>query len=184
VDVRVIAATNTDLRSRVDAGEFREDLFFRLEVLPIRIPPLRERLEDLPLLVAHFREKIARRLGRETPGIGAGVIEALRRYPWPGNVRELENTLEQSFILASGDTITVADLPEKLRQRTPQPGDFSLPTGGLVLEDLEQDLIRQALNRSHGSIKDAAQLLGLTYKTLQYRLKKHEIDRKEAGMEG
>jgi len=106
----------------------------------------------------------------------------MRRYRWPGNVRELENTLEHLYILFDGDVIHANDLPDKLRNREPETGDIVLPSGGLVLEDLEQDLIRQALARSGGSIKDAAELLGLTYKTLQYRLKKHEIDRKgEAG---
>ncbi|MBN2310619.1 MAG: sigma-54-dependent Fis family transcriptional regulator, partial [Candidatus Hydrogenedentes bacterium] len=177
VDVRVIAASNRDLRKRVDTGEFREDLFFRLDVLPVRLPPLRERLQDLPLLVSHFREKLAKRLGKPVPAVTADALDAMRRYRWPGNVRELENTLEQLFILTDGDAITAADLPEKLRERTPVSGEFELPMGGIVLEELEQDLIRQALARSGGSIKEAAELLGLTYKTLQYRLKKHEIDR-------
>jgi DNA-binding NtrC family response regulator len=177
VDVRVIAATNRDLRARVDDGAFRQDLYFRLEVLPIRVPPLRERMDDLPSLVQHFRAKLAERLGREAPRLDAAVIDAFRRYRWPGNVRELENTLEQLFILSDDGAITAADLPDKLREPAPAPSGFALPQGGLVLEDLEQDLIRQALARSGGRIKEAADLLGLTYKTLQYRLKKHDIDR-------
>ncbi len=182
VDVRVIAATNRELRKLVDNGEFREDLFFRLDVLPVALPPLRDRLHDLPLLIQHFREKLSKRLGKKCPTLASDTLEAMRHYRWPGNVRELENTLEQLYILADGDVIHAEDLPEKLRNRAPESGDFVLPTGGLVLEDLEQDLIRQALGRSGGSIKDAAELLGLTYKTLQYRLKKHEIDRRgEAG---
>ncbi len=181
VDVRVIAATNRELKSVVDEGRFREDLYFRLEVLPIRIPPLRERIEDLPLLVDHFRQKLATRLGQPAPALGAAAIDAMKRYRWPGNVRELENTLEQVFILCDKDTIAVDDLPEKLRTREPQTGEVDLPAGGLVLEELEQDLIRQALARSGGRIKDAAELLGLSYKTLQYRLKKHDIDKHEAG---
>ncbi len=181
VDVRVIAATNRELKSVVDEGRFREDLYFRLEVLPIRIPPLRERIEDLPLLVDHFRQKLATRLGQPAPALSAAAIDAMKRYRWPGNVRELENTLEQVFILCDKDTIAVDDLPEKLRTREPQTGEVDLPAGGLVLEELEQDLIRQALARSGGRIKDAAELLGLSYKTLQYRLKKHDIDKHEAG---
>jgi DNA-binding NtrC family response regulator len=179
VDVRVIAASNRDLRKAVAAGEFREDLYFRLDVLPVVLPPLRERIQDLSLLVSHFRVKLAARLARPAPRIGADVIEVLRRYRWPGNVRELENLLEQLFILCDRDTIAVSDLPEKLLEPVPAPGEFKLPAGGLVLEDMEQDLIRQALERSGGRIKDAAELLGLTYKTLQYRIKKHDIDRKE-----
>ncbi len=178
VDVRTIVATNRDLRQAVTDGEFREDLYFRLEVLPVEIPPLRERIEDLPLLVSHFREKLSKKLGIAAPTVGPAVIESFRHYRWPGNVRELEHTLEQLFILADHDTLTEDDLPEKLRVRAPQSGDFALPPGGLVLEDLEQDLIRQALDRTSGRIKEAAELLGTTYKTLQYRLKKYDIGRR------
>ena len=180
VDVRVIAATNRDLRERVDRGEFREDLYFRLEVLPVHLPPLRERIEDLPLLIKHFREKLGPKIGIDAPQIAAEVVDAFRRYRWPGNVRELEHTLEQLFILVNGDTVTASDLPGKFRQAGEMAGEVGLPPGGLSLEELEQDLIRQALERSGGRIKEAAELLGLTYKTLQYRLKKHEIDRKSA----
>ena len=178
VDVRVIAATNRDLKKHVAAGEFREDLYFRLDVMTVPLPPLRERIQDLPLLIRHFREKIASRIGKSCPSMGPDVLDAMRRYRWPGNVRELENTLEQVFILCDRDIVHMDDLPEKLRHRQPETGAFTLPPGGIVLEDLEQDFIRQALAHSGGSIKDAAELLGLTYKTLQYRLKKHEIDRK------
>ena len=178
VDVRVIAATNRDLRERVAQGEFREDLYFRLEVLPVDLPPLRERMEDLPRLVKHFREKLGKKIGIEAPMMGPDVLDAFRRYRWPGNVRELEHTLEQLIILANSDTILAQDLPGKFRQHVETSGEIDLPPGGLSLEELEQDLIRQALERSGGRIKEAAELLGLTYKTLQYRLKKHEIDRK------
>jgi len=180
VDVRVIAATNQDLATLVDKGAFRQDLYYRLEVLPIRLPPLRDRLQDLPLLIQHFKAKLSAKLQKEAPAVESDVFEALRRYRWPGNVRELENTLEQLFVL-NDDRLTVDDLPPKLRERKPETGNVTLPPGGLILEDLEQDLIRQALDRSGGSIKEAAELLGLTYKTLQYRLKKHEIDRKSPG---
>jgi len=177
VDVRVIAATNHDLRERVASGDFREDLYFRVDVLPISLPPLRDRIEDLPLLISHFREKLGKRLGKDAPTIGPDVLEAMRRYRWPGNVRELENTLEQVFILCDRPEVALDDVPEKLRERPSTTEDIALPAGGLVLEQLEQTLIRQALERSGGRIKEAADLLGLTYKTLQYRLKKHEIDR-------
>lgn len=179
VNVRVIAATNQPLSKLVQEGAFRQDLYYRLEVLPIELPPLRRRIQDLPLLISHFREKLSARLGRPVPRVGADALEAMRRYRWPGNVRELEHTLEQLFILSDGDVIHEDDLPEKLRQFTPESGVFTLPPGGIVLEELEQDLIRQALQRSGGRIKEAAEMLGLTYKTLQYRLKKHDIDRHE-----
>ncbi len=177
VDVRVIVATNRDLKKRVEEGAFREDLYFRLEVLSIELPPLRDRMEDLPLLVSHFRDKLGKKLGIVPPTVGPDIIDAFRRYRWPGNVRELEHTLEQIFILSDGGEVRMEDLPAKLRSPQPDPGGIALPAGGLVLEDLEQELIRQALDRSGGRIKEAAELLGLTYKTLQYRLKKHEIDR-------
>jgi DNA-binding NtrC family response regulator len=164
----------------VERGEFREDLYFRLEVLPVYLPPLRERIEDLPLLIKHFREKLGAKIGIDTPQVGPEVVDAFRRYRWPGNVRELEHTLEQLFILANDDVLTAKDLPEKFHQVPVPAGEVGLPPGGLSLEELEQDLIRQALERSGGRIKEAAELLGLTYKTLQYRLKKHEIDRKAA----
>jgi two-component system NtrC family response regulator len=177
VDVRVIVATNRNLRQRVEEGAFRTDLYYRLEVLSIELPPLRDRTQDLPLLVAHFREKLGKKLGIEPPVVVPDVLDAFRRYRWPGNVRELEHTLEQAFILSNAPRLTADDLPEKLRTPAPQTGGFLLPPGGLVMEDLEEDLIRQALDRAGGRIKEAAELLGLTYKTLQYRLKKHDIDR-------
>jgi len=178
VDVRVIAATNRDLKTAVEDGTFRQDLFYRLDVLNLRLPPLRERIEDLPALIRHFREKIAKRIGKAAPEISADVVERMRRYRWPGNVRELENTLEQLFILTDAPVLRLEHLPEKLREAAPESSQYSLPAGGVVLEDLEQELIRQALQRSGGRVKEAAELLGLTYKTLQYRLKKHEIDRR------
>mgnify|MGYP002623773506 CR=1 FL=1 len=181
VDVRVIAATNRDLRERVQEGSFREDLFYRLDVLNISLPPLRDRTDDLSVLVAHFREKLSARIGKPAPELSADAFEQFRRYRWPGNVRELENTLEQLFILTDVPTIAPEHLPEKLRAAPPVEGAFELPPGGIVLEDLEQEFIRQALARSGGRITEAAELLGLSYKTLQYRLKKHEIDRHAAG---
>jgi len=177
VDVRVIAATNRDLQKVVAEGNFREDLFFRLEVLPVPLPALRNRINDLPLLIDHLRKKLADRLGKTCPTVSADAIELMRAYRWPGNVRELENVLEQLYILTDSDTITPNDLPKKFHERAPGSTDFKLPRGGLVLEDLEQEFIRQAIAQSGGSIKEAAVLLGLTYKTLQYRLKKHDIDR-------
>ncbi|HNR34757.1 MAG TPA: sigma-54 dependent transcriptional regulator [Candidatus Hydrogenedentes bacterium] len=178
VDVRVLVATNRDLAQRVEEGAFRKDLYYRLDVLRVDLPPLRDRMQDLPLLLAHFRGKLAAKLGKPAPNLSPDAIDAMRRYRWPGNVRELENTLEQLFILCDGPVVEFDALPEKLRQRNAEPGLFTLPPGGIVLEDLEQDFIRQALERSGGRIKEAAELLGLTYKTLQYRLKKHDIDRR------
>lgn len=175
VDVRVIVATNRKLSQRVEEGSFRQDLYYRLEVLVIELPPLRDRMQDLPLLVKHFREKLGKRLGITPPGVGLPIIEAFQRYHWPGNVRELEHVLEQCFVLCTGAELRVEDLPEKVRKPAPQTGGFVLPPNGIVLEDLEEDLIRQAMERTGGRLKEAADLLGVTYKTLQYRLKKHSI---------
>lgn len=177
VDVRAIVATNHNLRQCVEDGTFRRDLYYRLEVLSIDLPPLRERMDDLPLLVSHFRDKIARKLNMEPPDISPEVMDAFRRYRWPGNIRELENTLEELFILAKEPVLRLQNLPAKLAVREPQTGGFMLPPGGLVLEHVEQELIRQAMERSNGSIREAAELLGLSYKTLQYRLKKYDVDR-------
>lgn len=176
VDVRVIVATNRDLAKRVEEGRFRKDLYYRLDVLRVDLPPLRDRIQDLPLLISHFRQKLSAKLQKPSPSLGADVVERMRRYRWPGNVRELENTLEQLFILCDGESITLDDLPAKLREKPSGPCCFQLPPGGIVLEQVEQDFIRQAMEQSGGSIKEAADLLGLTYKTLQYRLKKHEIE--------
>ncbi|NLO33476.1 MAG: sigma-54-dependent Fis family transcriptional regulator [Candidatus Hydrogenedentes bacterium] len=177
VDVRTIVATNRNLRQCVAEGSFRQDLYYRLEVLSIPLPPLRDRMDDLPLLISHFRDKLAKKLNMDPPMISSEVVDAFRKYRWPGNVRELEHTLEEMFILSPGTTLERSSLPEKLLAAEEQPADILLPSGGLILEKVEQELIQQALERSGGSIKEAAELLGLSYKTLQYRLKKYEIER-------
>lgn len=184
VDVRVIAATNRDLTAQVEKSEFRQDLFFRLDVLNVSLPPLRQRLGDLPLLISHFREKLAKKIGKAAPEISPDVLDAMSKYRWPGNVRELENALEQMFILTDAPVLALEHLPDKLRHPAVKTGEFELPPGGLVFEELEQEFIRQALDRSNGSIKEAAAILGLTYKTLQYRLKKHDIRPKGEGEPG
>ncbi|MFP6616516.1 MAG: sigma-54 dependent transcriptional regulator [Candidatus Hydrogenedentota bacterium] len=178
VDVRVIAATNRDLQKRVASGEFREDLFYRLDVLNIALPALRERASDLSLLIQHFRDKLGGKTGKPAPEVSMDALLMFENYRWPGNVRELENTLEQIFVLTDAATIAVGQLPEKFAQSSADSGDIVLPAGGVHLEDLEEDLMRQALERSGGRIKEAAELLGLTYKTFQYRLKKHDIQKK------
>lgn len=178
VDVRVIAATNRDLPDRVANGEFREDLYYRLDVLNVNLPPLRECSDDFPLLIQHFREKLSRSMGKPAPEINMDTLKQFQNYRWPGNVRELENTLEQLFILSDAPTIGVDQLPEKFSQPSSKPAEYALPSGGVNLEDLEQDLMRQALEQSGGRIKEAAELLGMTYKTFQYRIKKHDIQKK------
>jgi transcriptional regulator with GAF, ATPase, and Fis domain len=170
VDVRVVAATNRDLQKLIAEGDFREDLFYRINVVPIQIPPLRQRPDDVPLLIAHFLEKFnagARRVSAE-------AMEALAQYSWPGNVRELENTIERILILGQGEEITLADLPAEVRHALPtcQVAGMGmiLPEDGCDLEEVELDLVRQALDRTGGSVPKAAKLLGLTAKTLEARM--------------
>jgi len=161
VDVRVVAATNHDLQQLIAGGEFREDLFYRLNVVPITLPPLRQRPGDIPRLVAHFLDKF--QAGGRT--ISNDAMEALVGYPWPGNIRELENAIERIVILALGDEIGVADLPAEVRAgaaaAAPRARLLELPEEGLEMDTLESDLIRQALDRSAGNAQRAARLLGL-----------------------
>lgn len=172
VDVRLVAATNQDLQQLIADGDFREDLFYRLNVVPVTIPTLRHRSGDIPLLVAHFLEK----LNAGTKSISPDAMEALVRYSWPGNIRELENTIERIIILSHGDEIEVTDLPAEVRAgltaRDRAPSCFLLPEDGIDLEEVELDMIRQALDRAGASVPKAAKLLGLTAKTLEARMQR------------
>lgn len=172
VDVRVVAATNRDLQELIAEGTFREDLFYRLNVVPVTLPPLRARTNDIPLLVAHFLEKSkagARRISPE-------AMEALVTYQWPGNIRELENAIERIVILSHGEEIGLDDLPLEIRLNSgscsPTDGGFVLPDKGVDLEEVELDLVRQALARAGGSAPKAAKLLGLTARTLEARMQR------------
>ncbi len=170
VDVRVVAATNQDLQQLIVDGGFREDLFYRLNVVPVTLPPLRQRAGDIPLLVAHFLDKF----NAGTKRIAPDAMEALVKYQWPGNIRELENTIERFVILAHGEEITPADLPAEVRSgaavNVPLVAGFVLPEDGVDLEEVELDLVRQALSRSGGNVPKAAKLVGLTAKTLEARM--------------
>jgi two-component system, NtrC family, response regulator AtoC len=172
VDVRVIAATNVDLRAALEQGRFREDLYYRLNVVPINIPPLRDRKEDIPFLARHFVQKLSAELGSTAKEISPAAIDRLLTHSWPGNVRELENTLERSLVLAAGEMLQPADLRIEaprtvnavLSQQTPL-----LPEGE-TLEHWEQMMIREALRRANGNKSQAARILGLTRNALRYRL--------------
>jgi two-component system, NtrC family, response regulator AtoC len=169
VDVRVVAATNRDLQQLIADGSFREDLFYRLNVVPITLPPLRQRQGDVPLLVAHFLEK--HKAGGKT--ISNDAMEALSSYPWPGNIRELENTIERIVILSAHDEVGMEDLPAEVRAGV-APGSartrgFELPEEGLDLEEVEMHFLQQALERSGGNAAKAAKLVGLTPKTFEAR---------------
>jgi len=170
VDVRVVAATNRDLQQLIADGTFREDLFYRLNVVPITLPPLRQRKGDIPRLVAHFLDKY-KAAGRT---ITNDAMQALTGYPWPGNIRELENTIERIVILASAPEIGIDDLPAEVRTGVAPSASrthtFELPEEGLDLEEVEMDLLRQAMDRAGGSATKAAKLVGLTPKTLEARM--------------
>lgn len=181
VDVRIIAATNKDLEKAVKDGGFREDLYYRLNVIPVHLPPLRQIKEDIPMLIEHFVVEISKRKKKELPKLSRQVLDCLINYSWPGNVRELENLLERLIILKEGDVITIEDLPDRFRIKqfqTQQAGakTYTLPSGGvdlnLLLEEMEKNLIFQALESSDGVKSKAASLLGLNRTTLIEKMKK------------
>ena len=183
VDVRVLAASNRDLEAEVKAGRFREDLFYRLNVIQVVIPPLRDRREDIGLLLRHFITRYSQEIGKEVRAVEPEAEAALKNYDWPGNVRELENTVERAISLAHSDTLSLADLPEKVRCR--QPVSPSLPSlsrirPGQNLESLlaeaERKLIEEALAQSGGVKKKAAELLGVSFRSFRYRLEKLGMD--------
>jgi DNA-binding NtrC family response regulator len=175
VDVRVIAASNRDLRAMVSDGRFQEDLYYRLNVIPVHIPPLRERRDDVPVLVEHFIAKHAQRAGKRIEGVQAGVIEALQASDWPGNVRELENTIERAVVLSptpqiGPDVIRILDVTS-----APPPG---LPSLNLRqnLDWTERETVRRALDTAGGVKKDAAEAMGISQRALSYYLAKHRVE--------
>lgn len=172
VDARVIAATNRDLAAEVAAGRFREDLYYRLNVVAVTMPPLRERREDVPLLAEHFRERFSRRHGTRVEPFSTAVLRRLVEYPWPGNARELANAVERLVLLAEDGVVSPADLPAELAAPARTSGGFRLPPGGLSFEELERDLLAQALELAAGNRARAARLLDLPYKAFLYRLEK------------
>jgi len=195
-DVRIIAATNKDLAEEVKQGRFREDLFYRLNVIPMHLPPLRDRLEDIPLLAGHFLRRHAQEMGKSVVKLSDQALDGLLGHDWPGNVRELDNVIQRQVALACGDTIEKIDLVPNLggnrRQQVPQEspvveqgstdsnaaedGEISLPSDGVQLEEhlleVERNLILQALERTGGNQTRAAMLLGVSYRQIRYRSKK------------
>jgi DNA-binding NtrC family response regulator len=172
VDVRIVAAANQDLERAVREGRFREDLYYRLNVIPIALPPLRERRTDVPLLVEHFVAKYA---GGRPRGVSEDALQSLIAYDWPGNVRELESVIERALLLGEGDVIVPADLPASVRAGTAAPRgalDLEIPDAGIDLEAVERSLIVKALEKAGGNVTRAARLLGLSRRTLQYRMEK------------
>jgi len=177
VDVRVVAATNADLEGAVRDGRFRTDLFYRLNTFPIRLPPLRERAEDIPVLLRFFIDKFNKEFNKQVTGVDDDAMAALMRHPWPGNVRELRNAVERAMILGPGPTLTNKDFVFSLEVAgDPVQGGgrlLSLPAEGLDMEELERDLVRQALEKSGGNQSRAAQLLGMSRDQIRYRVEKY-----------
>ena len=182
VDVRIIAATNQDLELLVKNGRFREDLYYRLNVIPIRIPPLRERKSDIPLLVHHFLERIRTEEGRQVDGISDEAMRALIEYNWPGNVRELENLIERMSIMKTGGKIELSDLPDQIVKKCDAPLNASAHTDGEVISlkdavsEYEAGLIRHALEKSGGNKNKAAKLLCINRTTLIEKIKRLGIE--------
>jgi two-component system NtrC family response regulator len=185
VDVRVLAATNRDLEKMIAGGTFREDLYYRLAVVSIRMPPLRERVDDIPLLVDAFLEKHAQRLAHARPAIQKDVYSAFNLYSWPGNIRELENVVERALVLDQDGVIALDDLPDRLRTRAQRIGNvrIELPDEGISLEKVERELILTALEKHDWNQTRAAAYLDITRSTLLYRMQKYALEREKAAAE-
>ncbi|CAM5762550.1 sigma-54-dependent transcriptional regulator [Bosea minatitlanensis] len=172
-DVRLVAATHKDMRAAVAAGLFREDLFYRLNVFPIRLPALRERAEDIPLLAAHFLASLSETVGKPVTGFSPAALAAMSAYDWPGNIRELHNCVERALIVAKGSAIDVQDLPRELFEGQRRAGGAALPRDlDAELERIEREFILEALRRSGGVQVKAARLLGIAERSLWHRIKK------------
>ncbi|ABK42626.1 sigma54 specific transcriptional regulator, Fis family [Magnetococcus marinus MC-1] len=179
VDIRIVAATNVDLAQRVREGLFREDLFYRLNIAPLTLPPLRDRPRDIPLLMDHFLLEAAARFERKPPRFTSKALQQIQNHRWPGNIRELLNFCTRMVIYHGGEEVDLPALPVELRGTVPEVASgspFDLPSQGVDLTAVERGLIKQALERATGNKSKAARLLGLTRDTLLYRLKKHTLD--------
>jgi two-component system, NtrC family, response regulator AtoC len=178
VDVRIVAATHRNVEAETKAGRFREDLYYRLNVLPIHVPPLRERREDIPLLIDHFVQRNNARLGTSVLGLDGEARRLLFEYAWPGNVRELENTIERALVLAEGDKIGPSDLPERIRDAQ-DPVQMQLASGELSVKKtariIEEILIRRALQKTRGNRTRAAEFLEISHRALLYKIKDYHI---------
>lgn len=179
VDIRIIAATNQDLKRKIEEGKFREDLFYRLNVLSLVMPPLRKRKEDLPLLVSHFIKKYCQEMGRKTKRIAPEVMNVFESYPWPGNVRELENVIERVVAIEEREIITRDSLPEELLAPHKKPDTTYLFEPGFSLnshlDDIAKNYIKQARQAAGGKLRETASLLGISYRTLRYLIDKYSL---------
>jgi DNA-binding NtrC family response regulator len=174
VDFRLICATNIDVEAGLKDGRLREDLYFRINTITLRVPPLRDRTEDIPLLCEFFLEKFRQRYGRSVRGVAPAAYHVLIRHRWPGNVRELENVIERGVLVAKTSEITVADLPEEMREQPVAPGDFVVPAHRSLAE-IEKMAILQTLERTNWNKQEAAEILGIYRPTLYSKMKKHNI---------
>jgi len=176
VDVRILAATNQNLLTLVNEGKFRQDLFYRLSVVTLRLPNLRERRRDIPELAKHFLQQAAEKNQNPVCTFSSDALSLLKKYTWPGNIRELKNICQHVSALSPGETIRKENLPLTIREnKSPGNSGYTLPEHGIDMESLEIDLIKQALNYSAGNKSKAARLLGLSRDAFLYRLKKHEL---------
>jgi len=176
-DARIVAATNCDLRERIRHGKFREDLFYRLNVISVHLPPLRERKDDIGQLARHLMQRVARNAGRAPLAISADVMEAFGNYSWPGNVRELENCLERAVVLAEGDVITLREIPPEIADRT-SPTAHRPAAGNLnsLTREIEAEMIKSALDKNRWNKTKTAEELGVKRTTLQYKIKKYGLE--------
>ncbi len=170
VDVRIIAATNRNLDTMVREGRFRDDLFYRLNVFPLVLPPLKERLEDLPQLAEHFLRTYREKNRKAVKALAPEVLQAFRGYPWPGNIRELENVIERGVIVSQGDTLTLQDLPERLRH-----GGWAFSEEEMDLPELERQLIRRTLEKVDGQRQAAAEILGISLDELDLKMRSYGL---------
>jgi len=185
VDVRIVAATHRNLQAMIEDGTFREDLFYRLAVIPLGLPPLRDRTEDIPELVQHFFLKGREKQGRPELVLPAALLPRFQQYRWPGNIRELENVIERVVVLTPGDEITLRDLPDFLQRDRPAIDSLQLdlPPGGISLEGVEKELLKRALDKFDGNQTHAAKYLDISRKALRYRLEKYGILKRGADEE-
>jgi DNA-binding NtrC family response regulator len=172
--VRVVATTNRDLQEDIKAGSFREDLFYRLQVMPIALPPLRDRRGDVPLLASYFVDMYNREFRKRVRGLATSARAALERYSWPGNIRELRNAIERAMLLATGESLEPGDFTVPT-SATSTASQFKLPPEGVRLEELERQLLVQALERVGGNQSRAAELLGINRDQVRYRVEKFGI---------
>jgi DNA-binding NtrC family response regulator len=173
VDVRIVAATHRDLQAEVKAGRFREDLFYRLNVVSVTLPPLRERKSDIPALVSHFLEKYSDNYGKRVKALAPGTLQALLAHDWPGNIRELENAIERAVVLAQGEELTTDDLPPVLRGPRPLGSSSTNLIPGASMATIEREAILRTLEMVQGSTSRAAEILGISVRKIQYRLKEY-----------